>query len=368
MSVVLLMAVSCGKKTSFPEITHMPFKTESDGKWGLVGTDGKILVEPTYEFEPSAVVNGVFSVPVKENKDDWYANRVEYYTASKTPKQIGETYEEGGYLNCGVIPVVKEDSPVLFIDKNGKEAFEFTEHNGKPVLQVANMFTDNLCAFYTEAGYGFVNNKGKVVIEPNKEWTSVNPFNEGLAIVVTEKGLTQSIDTKGNVVGKNLGEYGSGVYMDGLFVNDGVVYDRKGEKVFETDKGQLIVSSFVNGYAVFYKDGCFGVLNKKGEVVVKPKYSRPIGLDSKGVYFAEKDGTVYVSYKDKVITDFKKDVFPVSAKALVCRSDKGHRSFVKKDGKDLNKDLYKNISLDGLYIDGARVVVDKDWIYSNKNE
>src|SRR5690606_38660524 len=60
-----------------------------------------------------------------------------------------------------------------------------------------NDFSEGLAAVNKNDKYGFIDTKGKVVIEPKYDWAS--SFSDGLAIVSAE-GLYGAIDKKGKTV------------------------------------------------------------------------------------------------------------------------------------------------------------------------
>lgn len=73
---IITATTACKTKSSFPTISHVPFKEVSSDNYGMIGIDGTVLFENEFEQLPSVVVNGVFAVT---NEDE----NIEYYTAEK---------------------------------------------------------------------------------------------------------------------------------------------------------------------------------------------------------------------------------------------------------------------------------------------
>lgn len=171
-----LLTFSCKNNSSLPEVTQVPFKVSDSDKYGMMNVDGSILFEDEFDQLPSIAVNGIFTVKNKQEE-------LEYFKADKKPKQITETsYIDGGYYTEGVIPVVKPERPISFIDKNGKELFVLGTFEGKRIQSVNAYFSDGLMMFVTEEGKcGYINSKGQVVIKPT--FDVAFPFNEKVAIV-----------------------------------------------------------------------------------------------------------------------------------------------------------------------------------------
>lgn len=58
----MLSSCSFKSNTNFPEVTHIAFQKEKDGKWGMIGIDGNILFENKFDKRPSYAVNEVFRI------------------------------------------------------------------------------------------------------------------------------------------------------------------------------------------------------------------------------------------------------------------------------------------------------------------
>lgn len=119
-----------------------------------------------------------------------------------------EGYDKVGCLRDGLAGVIKQSNDeydktnrVGYIDKDGQLMipFEFDAivagESGESLE--FNDFSEGLAAVNKNDKYGFIDTKGKVVIEPQYEWAS--SFSDGLAIVSAE-GLYGAIDKQGKTV------------------------------------------------------------------------------------------------------------------------------------------------------------------------
>ena len=119
-----------------------------------------------------------------------------------------EGYDKVGCLRDGLAGVIKQSNDeydktnrVGYIDKDGQLIIPFqfdaiVAGEGGESLEF-NDFSEGLAAVNKNDKYGFIDTKGKVVIEPKYEWAS--SFSDGLAIVSVE-GLYGAIDTQGKTV------------------------------------------------------------------------------------------------------------------------------------------------------------------------
>lgn len=349
---IITATTACKTKSSFPTISHVPFKEVSSDNYGMIGIDGTVLFENEFEQLPSVVVNGVFAVT---NEDE----NIEYYTAEKTPQPINEkSYVQGGCYTEGVIPVVETEQGITFIKKNGDVAFTLKEYNGKSIIAVNAYFTDGRCLFKTEDNkYGYIDPKGKVVIKPT--YLYAMPFNEGVAVVgdnpknstnnTSEATEFKIINTAGKTIAKLKAEktedeyfrFYNNIYSDGLLFFRGKVFDKKGELAFRVPAKVYQIFPYHNGYAIFEdNNGKYGLINKKGEITIRAKYDRPGRIIGDRVFFyTDNDKTEFVNFSGERILDFDSRVFPTTRNRSIILEN-GEYYFIDKSGKSIDKSSY----------------------------
>lgn len=288
LATVLLCA--CGSKGDniYELIDYFPFQSAEDGRWGLIGTDGKVLFEDEFEHRPTVAVNGRFMV---KNADGLW----EIYTAEEKPKQVGTAYKSAGLFFDDVAPVVEEGKCVTLIDRDGKEVKKLDKLDGKSVENVSN-FWDGVAIFRTAEGYlGVIDTKGNVVLKP--VFCSITPCNEGRLLAVDKKYeqylnddkqrgkvKVSLLDTKGNLVSEwSLGQYET---LGGTF-SDGVMYasvkrgdkeafgliDEKGEWALSPTTRIKGIEEVRAGHFIYTDGESYGVMDFKGETVIRAKYA-----------------------------------------------------------------------------------------------
>lgn len=195
-----------------------------------------------------------------------------------------EGYDKVGCLRDGLAGVIKQSNDeydktnrVGYIDKEGQLIipFEFdaiVAGEGGESLEF-NDFSEGLAAVSKNDKYGFIDTKGKVVIEPKYEWAS--NFSSGLAIVSVE-GLYGAIDKQGKTVipfeYQALADFHDGFATAARPPKNPVDYESK-----------------------------YGLINKKNEVVIPFMYES-MGNLSESLIAVKKDGKWgYVDTKNKAI-------------------------------------------------------------------
>ena len=190
-------------------------------------------------------------------------------------------------------PRIEPAGPPLFVvTVNGKAGF--INQDGKiviePVFEKAYHFTDGLAAVQKQGVWGFIDTNGRVVIEP--QFISVGLFSEGLATFQHKRYSDKEgyIDKAGKVVIKpqfDVAEpFRNGVARVGFATLKGRLLAMVADVGVECDfkfidrTGKIVPEPSPLHYATgepgelipFRKDGLAGYLNAKGEVVIEPQF------------------------------------------------------------------------------------------------
>lgn len=300
LSCFLILSValtSCKNSATEDLIELLPVQLEENGNWSFLTPEGTIKYENEFKNLPSAVVNGHFSV---EEKDGFT-----FYKAGDKPEPVKgcEGLKSVGYLNDGLVPIVREKSRITLVDANGKEAFTLNPIGGKEVVACAPGYSNGLLQVQIESGeWGLVDTKGKVVVKP--AYTSLYNLKDGRSVVLKDS-VFSIIDKKGETVYKLKKDW----ELEGFDEKYLVVKDANDHILFVNDKGETqkcpakvkSVSGFNESYYVFYDGENYGVMSRKDdEVIVRAKYNsiilRPdntfICSDDKGTYFINSKGEI----------------------------------------------------------------------------
>lgn len=364
-AMLTLALNSCsGKAEKDPPAEYIPVQESENGKWGMVGPDGKMLFSEEFDKDhaPTQALNGRFMV---KNKDEMW----EIYTAEAKPQKVGKEYKWATMFNTnGRALVTETNKHVSIIDKKGKTIKELDKLDGKRVDAV-QQFSEGYAVFVTDKNYGVINDDGDVVIKP--KYTYIWHCSDGKFLAIEKRFQSQYdsklwtqidytvLDTKGNEILtlKHNRYYSLGVYFD-----DGnltACVDRNGDKCWGiiNEKGEDVVKPKekikniidVRGDLFVYSDGeGMGVMNMKGDVVVRAKYDRlmlPYGHDDRIYACDSVDGkaqwTLLDTEGNEVIKDPYMGIAFVGENYLVQESNNSW-AVVDKDGKDVEggADIY----------------------------
>lgn len=298
MTIVTLasLVTSCGDKGSGD--INVAFQSEEDGRWGMMTTSGKVIFEDEFERKPSASVNGYFRV---KNADDLW----EIYSAEKKPRQVGGEYLYVGPFADGVAPVVEKGKPVTLIDTDGKVVTTLDKLSGKTVKAVQAVFTDGSAVFEIEAEelYGLVSSDGKVLIEP--EYPALRLGGDlvlGVSKKTHDKMVKDDADMPDEIIVFNLkGKEQSRINLkknditqieacsEGLLkVQTGSgssrktgLMNKKGEWVVKPSSKVKDIGEVMDKTFVYYDGERYGLMNFDGEVLIRAKYDWLIFITKK---------------------------------------------------------------------------------------
>jgi len=305
--------VSCDKSSSEQlKAEYLPFKTDDKDAWGLLGKDGKPLFKDEFDAELSPSINGVFAVETK--------NGISLYRTSEKPELIKgcEDLKAVGMMNEGLIPIVRKGQRIEYVDKVGKTKFVLNPYKNKEIV-FASIFIDGLAVIETDdEKYGFIDTKGKVVIEPKYSYVSV--FNEGLCLV---QKIEKNKDTLMVIINKDGKEVkklpkdisiGSNVFEEGkLYAKIGtgenrrcVFFDTKGEIMRKLPKKVKRVSDYQGDYYIYSdEEGNKGVNNMKDETIIRAKYESMEFVGKKTFLVEKGDKWNLIDDEDNVIKTFE---------------------------------------------------------------
>ncbi|MBO5348820.1 MAG: WG repeat-containing protein [Clostridia bacterium] len=205
----------------------------------------------------------------------------------------------------GLAPVYK-DKKYGFIDVNGNVVIDFQ-------YDKVYDFSEGLACVGKDGKFGYINTKGETIIDFQYDDPSIRSgayisgkdfglFIKGIACVKKD-GKFGYIDTKGNVLVDFEFSFGYSFY-DGIALTSKGYIDKNGDVVID-ETNYSATSSFSNELAVAERDGKYGYIDTKGNVIIDFKYDYAYKF-SDGLAVVEKDGNLgYIDNKGNVIIDFE---------------------------------------------------------------
>lgn len=262
---------------------------KTDGGWGYIDRTGKMIISPQY-FKAGKFRNGKAFVEIEESGGfiDKNGNAIDEFEEKYHEDKW--SYEDEPWFDRGIRTLHG------FIDKKG-------DYIIKPKFMATSSFDANgLAAVEIDRKWGVINKSGAYVIEPKYDYL----YSEGENIYrVSLHGKEYFIDIDENPVIFDRKPYSSGLY------------EEPEDQDFET----IIL------------DEKYGVKNKVGEIIIKPKYDY-LFYDHKEEVFVvrknykwgllDKKGTVLIKPKYETLR-FNEGLAPVPVK--------GRWGFINKNGE-----------------------------------
>lgn len=308
---------SCGGSSDAPD--YFPVQEDKDGNWGMVSPDGKLLFSAEFKNEPTYAYNDRFMV---KNADGLW----EIYTADAEPQKVGKEYKQAGLFYENVAPVVEKGKNIDFIDRDGNVKFTLDKVDGKPVVSVTN-FEDGLAIFRVDDYYGCINTSGEVVVKP--DYTNISYHGDG----------------------KMFAKHKKYAEMEEGAVAKISVLDKKGNVLFEFSEDKYSPSTpFEDGQAVVYQyedgESRYGIIDEKGEWVVKPSAKVRGIVDKKGKNFVFYDGESYglMNTEGETLLRAKYDALFFLSNDLLVAESKKEQSIIDLEGNPVGKNAYERIT------------------------
>ena len=319
---MLGLLTSCGGGSNQKGLTadYIPFKMDKEDNWGLMDKNFKPLFSDEFEGKISPAYDGVFRVET----EDGYA----LYKAEEKPSVIAgcDDLLYAGIMSEGVIPIVKENSRITYVDKSGKEKFTLMPHNGKEIIEVEPCFTEGKAVIGTEdLKKGVINSSGKVIIEPKYDAVEIRDgFMLAMNYEKTEENKEQTniilLDNSGKEV-KTFKDRAVPAnnysFIDGTFVlsshNDEgektlYLMDKAGKelKKYSTKKSEPIM--IFDDYYTYYDDGKHGIRNRDNdEIIIRAKYDVLFPVEDNLFIASRGDKVSLINQKEEVIKSFGDD-------------------------------------------------------------
>ena len=385
-AVAAFALLSCNQQggTDNNTIQYLPFQESVKSGWGLIGTDGQVLLDDEYKEMSTVVMRDRYFAKNKDGQWELYS------IDGKRTTQIGDEYSQVGVFIEEVAPVVEKGKSIEFIDRDGEVKFSLDRVNGKEVSTCTN-FSDGVAVFRIGKYCGAINTKGDVIVDPR--YIEILPANEGKMLALDKKYekyvLSGDLDnvkyTVLSTTGEDLGTISTRRYKvaSRSFENGAlVVTNKSGSGEIRTglidDKGEWIVKasekikgikSVRNNTFIFNDGDGYGVMDFEGNIVIRAKYNNLIYANNSELLFAKEDKEdseyILMDMKEQQIGKEKfANVLPfINGKAIVQESadnwilidENGEDQRLKQDIYSISASAYGEEVLVSEYVDYSKV-------------
>lgn len=349
---MILIMICIGCRPTAPAIDALPFQQDAEGHWGLIATDGQIKVAcGTFSKQPSAVINGMFSLPDEEGYYQLYhIDRPTQPVCMQRFARIGHFFED--------VTLAQEfpDSPILIIDRNGKTINDIGVSLHYDIV-LAHNFSEGRALFCTRKGkFGFMDTEGTITIPP--VYDQAFDFHEDRALVgkANEAGEMsyQLIDRMGNI---QAGIQAVSSLLDQRFCNGLLLYSHRtngkfgylnlqGESILYLPDSIQEASRFYHDAAIIRNgNGSTGLIDRKGKLLIAPEYEDGWVAGENRVCLKKGSQWILADFEGKVINtptiDERITTFYPSERAIA-QQDNSY-FWIDKEGKPMDGNRYAQI-------------------------
>lgn len=271
----IIVALSPCTDSRNSEVTYIPFKTDEDGKWGMISTEGKVLFENEFRNMPTYVTEDRFFV---QNQDGFW----QLYAAEETPRRIGKEFRYVSPFSGGVAMATPRNGSIAIIDKDGETVHELVDFENRKVSW-ASPFVGKNAVVVCDTLYGVVDTKGKTVVPP--KYSEIRQLQNG-HLIANDYAYSSTHNN----------------YFDSLPKGTQYLLNSKGEEIYKID-GKKIWSIVGNGVTDKYITIKERKMTMKTEKVGKESYQYP---EIEWIYSV-------VDYKGNVVVKPSSDVKQILA-------------------------------------------------------
>lgn len=342
------------------------FPIKSGDKWGYVDKKGQYVINSQFE-EAYNFSEGLAMFKSTDGKYGFIDETGNYF--------INPIYKDASSFSEGMACVVMENGKPQFIDKNNKILFTVDK------AESCFGFKDGLARVKIKGKWGFIDNTGKVVVNPI--YDEAQDFKDGLAAVSKkdekkDEILWGYIDKNGAVKinfqfvkDKNNwycdpGSFSNGLAFTSTDGNQWGCIDKEGKYQINPQFEGNSRAEFKNGVSLVSQGGSYGFIDNKGKYVINPQFKNARHFSSNNLAavqhsddkwgFINKEGKYEVNPQfEEIAVGFFGDI------AFVKSSDK--YGIIDKKGLYIVNPQFDDVK---LYDIGLNFEVKSDFIDNNE--
>lgn len=340
---------------------------EKDGKYGLLGLSGNVVLEAKYQ-EISSLGYKQGEILVKENNkygiisDKGNTIIKSNYDSIESDQYYSDIdgYKKSGYIVCNR---TSDGYRYGYFDYEGSKVLD-TEYN--QVTRLTHSDDKIYLAASKNGQFGLFINNNKII---NTQYQSISYDNNIGMFIVERTGKYGAINEKGIEVLKT--EY-SDIQIKGIYM---YAKKDKTEKIYDKSGNEVKISPTVTieytqnpEYYIMSEDNNYSILNSDLEQVSTQKYSYIEYLYGKYFMAINKDGkSGVIDIEENVVIDFNFDLVQKIKEKDVIQVSNFETNITELYNDSLDKVLeleYMNIQVVDDYI---KVYNDKEEFYLNSN-
>lgn len=375
--VVLIIAIIAIKniltkaKNTKPLEMKNYFAVYQDEKWGILGSNGEMIIEPMYQEMPIVIDSSkdIFLCTYDINEDEGtYKTKVinskneEIWT--KYDKVEGlENYDKSGnvWYEKDVLKVQKEGKWGL-INLNGNEISDIIYDDIKTLKGV-----ENSIIVEKDGNIGLLNSKGNKIADTI--YSGINTFGEDYKngyITVDKENKYGLISFSGEEILENQYEKIEEKYSDKYFV----ITENKKQQLIDKQGNKILTENFdeikqiANSGIIFTKQNKYGLMDFEGNTIIEPTYDDLKEINS-DVFSAKRDGKTGVIDKEQneKIAFLYQDINYNKKAGIYIADDENYKSTILDTNFEIKvMGILSEINKDTGYM---KLKIDEDYKYYN---
>ncbi|MBL0049661.1 MAG: WG repeat-containing protein [Bacteroidetes bacterium] len=331
--VALCFLNSCSHNSSNDRFSYLLIPVQSDEKWGYIDKQGKYVVNPQFK-SAYLITDGIAVVESSEGKFGYIGEDGKYI--------INPIYKFASNFSEGLAFVASENGFPTCINKKGETQFVLKD------ASLVGVFNDGLAYIQVKEKYGFIDNTGKTVINP--QFDVSNQFSDGLAAVANKKDKDADkvwgyIDKLGKIIinpqFKTAGDFKDGKALVGDGKKFGYI-DKKGLYIINPQFDEA--SIFSEGLAGIKQGETWGFINTEGKIVINPQFEAissfknglaAVRSGKENWGYIDKEGKFAINPQFKAAGEFFGDYAPVVSGDKIGLIDKQGKYVVNPQFSDI---------------------------------
>lgn len=330
LSIIMLKKVLTKAKDAKPMEVINYFAFYQDEKWGVLGSNGKTVIEPMYQEMPVIVdkEKDVFLCTYDINEEE---GTYKTKAVNKSNEEIFQNYEKiEGLENYDESENVWYEENCLKVQKDGK--WGLISLDGKEITECIydDIYTlkgiKNSIIIKKDGNIGLVNCKGSKLIDV--AFLQILKYGEDENfgyITVNQDNKYGLVNLSGDKILENNYEKIENIYSDKYFVilenGKQVLINKELNKILEQNFDEI--KQIANSGIIFVKNNLYGLMDYAGETLIEPKYEslKEINTD---IFECKKDGKIGIIDKEqneKVAFLFKSISFNKKAGIYVAENE-----------------------------------------------
>ncbi len=337
--LMILSFWSCSEnKQQEDKIGLIPCQLTENGKWGYTDFEGNLVIDTLFTEAPSYFREGYALIMNADRSYDFI---------DKTGKKMGRKFVSATLFSEGLACVVEKDGAPFFINTKFEKVFELKD------AYYVGMFSEGLVRFSNKEGkWGFADMTGKIAVKP--QFDNVMNFSEGYAIVLKKESDSVSkygfINNKGEVVLpyadtiKAIQSFRGGLAA----YNNGKGWgflDYTGKAAIAADPDREEVTPFYGEYASYKEGDVWGLMDKKGEKTGYPKFEMPVRYFNGSSIILENNKFGFMNDKEEVVIKpiFKEVAVPFLSSNAIVKAGNNY-IIIDPQGRQVGKAHFRNIN------------------------